>query len=335
MSTTWVRSLESDPLQGLRAAQDVALVYWVERDLLDLDPGPVQRLWDLPEVRSILRKQQADGSWKYPGKTEAFNNYALLETFRNLRFLVSKYGLDRSQPALEAAAEYVLSCQTAEGDLRGILGNQYIPYYHGAILELLIEAGFGDDPRVRKGLDWLLTMRQADGGWIVPVQAVPARDKTERLWRAAPVPPDRSRPFSHLATGMVLRALARHEEYRGRAEVLAAANLLKGRLLRSDAYNDRRAPLYWTKFQYPFWWTDLVSALDSLFRVGFSHLDNDIQRAIQWFQLNQQADGLWPAGYGIGKKAAQARLWVGLAACRVLRRYLEQSPGREVATMQE
>lgn len=54
--------------------------------------------------------------------------------------------------------------KTAAGDLRGIYGSQYSPNYTAAILELLIGAGLGDDPRVRRALEWLLAMRQADGG---------------------------------------------------------------------------------------------------------------------------------------------------------------------------
>jgi hypothetical protein len=42
-------------------------------------------------------------------------------------------------PTIAKAAEYIFSNQMYEGDIRGILGNQYMPYYHGAILELLIK----------------------------------------------------------------------------------------------------------------------------------------------------------------------------------------------------
>ena len=169
-------------------------------------------LWELPEPQRLLRKQQADGSWRYPGGNPAStpgSNYAVLETFRSLAILVEKFGFDRSHLAVRVAAEYLFSCQTAEGDLRGILGNQYMPYYHAAILELLIKAGYAEDARVIRGLEWLLAMRQADGGWIVPVQAVPAKERTRDLWPGRAIPPDRSRPFSHLATGMVLRCSPR------------------------------------------------------------------------------------------------------------------------------
>jgi hypothetical protein len=56
---------------------------------------------------------------------------------------------------------------THEGDIRGMLGNQYAPYYTGAMLSLLIKAGFAHDPRIEKGMRWLLKMRQDDGGWVI------------------------------------------------------------------------------------------------------------------------------------------------------------------------
>ena len=176
-----------------------------------------------------------------------------------------------------------------------------MPYYHGAILELLIKAGYADDPRTEKGLQWLLSMRQEDGGWIIPAQLVPAKQKTSRLWHGPPVPPDRSRPHAHLATGMVLRAFAAHPDYRRRPEVITAGERLKERLFQADKYNDRKAPSYWLKFQFPFWWPSLVTALDSLSWLGFDRHDRTSPAAWTGYAENQSADGLWGTGYGYGQ----------------------------------
>jgi hypothetical protein len=230
------------------------------------------------------------------------------------------YGVHRDHPTLRKAAAYLFSCQTPEGDIRGILGNQYMPYYHGAILELLIKAGYADDPRVGKGLAWLLAMRQDDGGWLVPAQTVPPKQKTGAFWLGDPLPPDRSKPHAHLATGMALRAFAAHPAYRRHPEVIAAGGALKSRLFRPDKYNDRRASSYWLKFQYPFWWTSLLTALDTLSYLGFGREDRDVATGLDWFLSNQAADGLWETGYGSGKGSQQNRCWVGLAVCRVLKR---------------
>jgi len=322
MPGKWSDILTIDPLPALLAWQDPALAYFVRRDLLKEVVSPIESLWEYPETRRLVEKQQADGAWRYPGKSYdpvSNTNYNLLETYRTLRLLVEMYGFQREHPALTKAAEYVFSCQTDEGDIRGIIGNQYMPYYHGAILELLIKAGYADDLRTEKGLDWLLSMRQEDGGWIVPAQLVPARQKTSQLWHGPPVPPDRSQPHAHLATGMVLRAFAAHPDYHRLPEVITAGERLKERLFLADKYNDRKAPSYWLKFQFPFWWPNLVTALDTLSRLGFDHQDKDIARGLGWFAENQSADGLWETGYGSGSRAGGMRRWVGLAVCRVLK----------------
>jgi hypothetical protein len=332
--TGWTQNLPRDPVPALLSAENQALRSFVRRDLLGEDAGPVQDLWTLPSAVKILRKQQENGSWRYPGQSRARypeTNYDLLETFRQLGLLVYKYGFDQRHAAVRRAADYILSCQSAEGDIRGILGSQYMPYYHGVISELLVQAGYEEDSRLDRGLAWLLSMRQDDGGWIVPVQALPARDKTRALWSAPAIPPDRSLPSSHLATGMVLRFFAVHPRGRQLPEVQVAAQLLKSRLFRSDAYGDRKAPFYWTKFQYPFWWTNLLTALDSLSRLGFSSEDPSIQQGLQWFVGHQQGNGLWKTAYEqkerlqMSAKEQEAMLWVGLATCRVFRRFHDTS----------
>jgi len=323
-SKDWSLSLTIDPLPALLEWQDVALEYFVKRDLLDANVESIGSLWHHPEAERLLAKQLNDGSWKYPGKNrgpDTAQNYTLLETYRNLRVLVEMYGFAWTHSGLRSAAEYIFSCQTSEGDIRGIIGNQYMPYYHGAILELLIKAGYADDPRVLLGLDWLLDMRQEDGGWIVPAQAIPSKKRTSEFWLGSPAPPDLSKPHSHLATGMVLRAFAVHPQYRNRSEVITAGEALKSRFFQADKYNDRKAPSYWLKFQFPFWWGNLLTSLDTLARLGFVKEDADIQRGLDWFGANQEEDGLWATGYGSGKKSEANRRWVGLAICRVLKHY--------------
>lgn len=317
----WVDVLAVSPIPALLADDDPAVRFFVQRDLLDEDVGSVEALWQLPGALRLVRKQGMNGAWRYPKRQQpGSGNYDLLETFRNLRLLIDQYGYHRGHEATRSAAEYVFSCQSEEGDIRGVLGNQYMPYYHGVILELLITAGYQDDPRVVEGLEWLLRMRQDDGGWIVPAQAVPVKEKTPAFWQGEPLAPNRSRPFSHLATGMALRAFAVHPEYRSRPEARRAGELLLERFFQADKYNDRRGPEYWTKFQYPFWWPNLLTALDSLSLMGFPMDDLAIQKGLSWFLLHQEPDGLWPTTYGKGRDGEMVRRWVGLAVCRVFRR---------------
>ena len=324
MTENWLQILNKNPLPALLEWGDIALHFFIQRDLLNDTSTQVETLWKFPEPIKLCAKQLEDGSWKYPGKTQSpeyGTNYFLLETYRNLRILVEMYGFHREHPTIKKVADYLFGCQIAEGDIRGIIGNQYMPYYHGAILELLIKAGFKDDPRVLKGLDWLLSVRQNDGGWLVPAQLMPAKKKTAAFWSGDPLPPDRTKPHAHIATGMAIRAFAAHPDYRIRPEVITAGERLKDRFFQSDKYNDRKAASYWLKFQFPFWWGNLLTALDSLAKLGFAKDDEKIAEGLAWFIQNQEEDGLWPTGYGSGKKAESNRHWVGLAICRVLKHY--------------
>jgi len=122
---------------------------------------------------------------------------------------------------------------------------------------------------------------------------------------------------------MALRAFAAHPVYRLLPEVVAAGERLEERIFQADKYNDRKDASYWLKFQFPFWWPNLVTALDTLCRLGFDRRDEQVARGLEWFTANQSEDGLWETGYGSGKGARAMRAWVGLAICRVLKRFTD------------
>jgi hypothetical protein len=189
----------------------------------------------------------------------------------------------------------------------------------GAIMELLIKVGYGDDERILRGFQWLLDMRQTDGGWIIPLQIYKIQE-FYRVYDRPPIPPEKERPFSHMASGMVIRAFAAHEHFRKLPETQAAARLIKERLFKEDAYTSRQAVDYWYKFQFPFWWTSLLTVMDSFVRIGLP-IDEDIRNGLEWFVENQGPQGTWQSNYG-GLKGTNPNLWVTLAVCRVLKFYL-------------
>ncbi len=330
--TQWFDRLEHDPIRGMLSSGNAAISYFVRRDLLGENVEPISIVWELPEVGKLLRKQSPDGSWRHKGKrTVAYppHHYELMETFKRFRLLVERYRLTREHPAAEKAAEYLLSCQTEDGDIRGMIGNQYATYYTGAIMAHLIGAGYAEDPRIERGFRWLLSMRQDDGGWTVPI--LTHRLDRETLHRltseeAEPLEPDRSKPFSHNWTDMVLRAFTAHPGYRGAPEAMVAGELLKSRFFKPDAYSSYRAASYWVRFA--FWWPNLLTSLDSLSRMGFTSEDPDIGAALDWFVEHQEPDGLWNLTYVEGKRAPDSevnrdrKLWLGLAVARVFKRLL-------------
>jgi len=320
--TDWRSNLHYDPLPPLLSSGDSAIALFTSQDLLEQTDVNVKTLWDLPEAKKIVGKQQPDGSWKYPGgntNLRTAENYDQIETFRNLGYLVEMYGFNKSHPVIVKAANFLLGFQTDEGDIRGILGTQYAPYYTAAMLELFIKAGYADDQRIEKAFQWLSNMRQNDGGW-----ALPLRTQNKKLdiiaLNAQTLGPERSRPFSHLITGVVLRAYAAHQTYCYSVVANLAGKLLLSHLFKKDNYPDRSSPDYWLRFTYPFWFTDLISATDSLSKLGFKKEEPEIAEAIQWFIAHQHNSGLWKLKTLKNQMKYHTDLWISLAICRILRR---------------
>ncbi len=317
-----------DAIKPLLGSGNMAIEYFVKRDLLGEDAGDIRAVWELPEVKGILRKQQPDGSFSKGGLKDK-----LVETWRQMRFLVQMYETDRAHTGTERAAEYLFSCQTDEGDIRGFLGNQYAPYYTGSILYLMIKAGYEDDARVAKGIKWLLSMRQEDGGWFAGSPGMIKRTWSEQAvltsgWRENPERDfDFSLPFSAAGTGMAIRALAAHSKWRHSEEAEKAARLLKSKFFKKDNYPYMGTPQHWVRFNFPYWWNDALSALDMISLIGIPKEDEDAAAALEWFLERQQPDGLWKGSYSDihkesgSRKEWDLRLWVSLNILRVFKRY--------------
>jgi hypothetical protein len=321
----WVSTLRVDPMPPLVGSRNPSVAWYARRDLLDQAAGPVKTLWDLPLAERILRKQRVDGSWKYPGQEKApYQDYTLLETFRNLGFLVEQLGFDRRHPAIVRSAAYVFSCQAAEGDFRGIYGQQHATTYAPALMELLIKAGYADDPRIERGFHWLLSIRQSDGGWTIPFLTT-GMSWDEGVRAAEPIQPDRSKPFSHLATGTVLRAFAAHPLWRLSEAAVQAGGLLSDRFFKPDRYPGRNAASFWDRVSFPFWFTDIVSALDSLSLLGFSAREPTIASALQWLRDRQRDDASFGVGLLRAGSGKDTQTWVDLAICRVFKRCFSQA----------
>lgn len=327
----WLGYFKIDPLTVLLESDDPALNYFALRDLSGEDMGSVESLWELPEPRKILREQWEDGSW--PNKSRTKYDYPALNrelapTLKNANILVNQYGFDRRHPAIEKTATYFFSCQTAEGDFRGILGTQYMPYYHGLILENLVKAGYAGDPRVTHGMDWLVARRQTDGGWMIPIQE--RWSENREIFAAPKVPFDPLKPSSHIATGMALPAFALQPDYQHSQTAREAGDLLKARFFQRDPnYTSMGSVDQWTKFKYPFWWPNVLTVLDALMRIGYTYHDEDVNRGLEWFIENQGPEGFWRTGFS--EKGNQVRTlrqkgWIALAVCRVFKMAIGYSP---------
>jgi hypothetical protein len=332
MSNLWSAQFKTSPLPILLSCGNKAIEYFAQRDLLTETVEPIEAVWRSPEVQKIVRKQQPNGSWRPKGQqTQTYPPYhdALVETWKNIRILVEQYQATRQLEAVQKASEFLFSCQTSQGDIRGMLANQYATYYTGAMLSVLIKAGYTNDPRVQKGLDWLLSMRQNDGGWTIPLltRNLPMQTINQLTSHyAEPIEPNRTKPFSHNWTDMALRAFAAHPTRRHSQEAQKAADLLKSTFFQPDVYTSYQDERYWVRFM--FWWPNLLTALDSLSLMGYSKEDVDIKRGLDWFIENQLPNGLWKLDYSPGARqksgVKDGQYWLALKVAMIFRRFYEK-----------
>ena len=304
-------------IKTLLSTGNEAIIAFTKKDLLGEEVN-IEQLWTLPRVKKILKKQQPNGSWTYPNKKAILRsptNYNQYQTYKTVAELVEFYGLNRKHEAVRKAAEYLFSFQTEEGEFRGMYGNQYSPNYSASITEFLIKAGY-NGLRIKKSLNWLLTMRQDDGGWAVPLRT--GNEKLEALTKKRTIEPDKTKPFSHLITGIVLRPFSLMPAYR--TKVKDAGMLLADRVFTRDKYSDRRGVEYWTKFTYPYHWTDILSTIDTLTRLGIKKHPNII-KIRQWFEKRKQENGIYKVSVMAGAKYKDVKYWITLQYSNVLKRF--------------
>jgi prenyltransferase beta subunit len=306
-----------DAIKTLLGTGNKAIITFTKKDLLGEEVN-IEQLWALPRVEKILKKQQPNGSWIYPNKKAILRsptNYNQYQTYKAVAELVEFYGLNKKHEAIRKAAKYLFSFQTKEGEFRGMYGNQYSPNYSASITEFLIKAGY-NGVRTKKSLNWLLKMRQDDGGWAIPLRT--RNEKLEALNKKKTIEPDKTKPFSHLVTGIVLRPFSLMNAYR--EKVKDTGMLLAERVFTRDKYSDRRGIEYWTKFTYPYHWTDILSTIDTLTLLEIKN-HSRIDEIKQWFKKHKQENGTYKVNVMAGAKYKDVRYWITLQYLNVLKRF--------------
>lgn len=314
-------------IEFLLARGNLPILYWLKKDILEV---PVDRehknLQKYAERIRILKRQKPNGGWskkRYEGHPRWEKTYYIVDTLQN-GFWLHTFGCTAKDKAIQKAIKFLFSTQTKEGDFRGAYLNEYSPTYHALILELLCLFGKDDDKRVQKGFRWLIRNKQNDGGWVIPYRTIDKEELKKRYnleaqMKLDPVKPDKTRPFSHLVTGMVLRAFAASPTWRKSKEARKAGELIMKRFFKPDAYEDRVLASFWEEITYPFWATDILSCLDSLSKIGFSPEEEDIKKALTWLQKRQTSQGYWKSG--LKKSSWEKHLWVTLAVLGVIKRF--------------
>ena len=314
-------------VEFLLARGSLPVLYWLKKDVLGVAADRDQKnLGKFGARVRILRSQRTDGSWTRDASAGSSQNEKanlLAETLKNVSWLYD-YGCTRDDIQVKKSIGYLFSSQTREGDFRATSWSEYTPGFHALTLEILCRLGLGKDERVQRGFHWLMLHRQKDGGWAIPCRTISKKEVEKRYLdraksSARPFRPDKSKPFSHFITGLVLRAMTESPAWRGGRECRKSAELVLGRFFKTDRYEDRRSADHWAELSYPFWSTNILSSLDALAKAGFAADDPKIERGLDWLLRQQNGQGFWESR--AANAAFEEHLWLTLAVLRVLKRF--------------
>jgi hypothetical protein len=95
--------------------------------------------------------------------------------------------------------------------------------------------------------------------------------------------------------------------------------MLAARFFEPDAYPDKGRVSDWTEFCFPFWMTDLVSALDAISIIRPGLRTEKTNQARDWLSAHQEPSGLF-TGHLLRDRFHDLQLWFSLAVCRVFAR---------------
>ena len=139
--------------------------YYILREIME-KPGEDAEVSNLKNALAdeILSKQLENGSWN--GKAYDYQN----GTTHQLVKLI-ELGLSAKDVPVKKGAEYLFQYQAENGSfVQGVpqCGVDAGLVLTNAVLLALARTGYGDDPRVAKGYEWLCSWQQEDGSWLSP-----------------------------------------------------------------------------------------------------------------------------------------------------------------------
>jgi hypothetical protein len=314
---------KGDPIPWLLERENPPARYRTLVDLLDrpADDANTQAAREaiptyLP-LAKLLAAQKKDGYW-------VKRDYYLPKYYGTFWVLtvLGDLGLDRSHEQIAKACEFMFTFQRAHGGFcrrRRVAGQGLVwvdepgPCTQARIVRFLIQFGYGDDPRTRAGVGWLLANQREDGWWDC----------------GRPV-----RPGCLRATIDLLRVAALDGEMAAQPAMERGAAIVAD-LLMEPGMGKYHVGLPWATLEYPYFDYGLIPAVEALARLGYRVEHPKVAAAIDYLLSRQLPGGGWPLDrererlpLDVGQ-AGQANKWLTLDALRVIR-LLGGSPGGDM-----
>ncbi len=343
----WQLVLKESPIDWLLEATNPSVRYFTLRDILGRDESDSQvvaakrAIRDSPIVQTILRNQKPEGYWEQP-----MNPYLpkYKASYWQLMIL-GLLGVDRSEPRVEKACEYIFRFQHEEGGfsyeteetaakkydghlkkgrnlppfedwLPSRLHEGQVSCLTGNMVAALNRLGYGDDPRVQRAAQWLVKVQNVDGGWLCPYWKAHIRDRHSCFYGSICALEAFSETRLEDATGEMRQTIERAAEF-----------LLMHRLFKADHHGYAVINRFWLRLGFP-WFAgyNVLRGLDVLTRLGYV-ADERLSDAVEVLLQKRLKDGTWslestPTGRMHTNIEARGKpsKWITLIALRTLKR---------------
>ncbi len=334
MTEQYIKALKADPRPWLLEEDNPSVRYFALTSLMDKAEshpsvkkakGEIMRAGPVP---TILFRQHEGGYW------EAAEDFYVRTKYRGTVWqliVLAELGADGRDPRVRRAVEFLLVWSqdresggfSYRGTGRGGTHTGVIPCLTGSMAWSMARLGYLDDPRVKRGIEWIVNYQRCDDGTEEAPSGWPY-DKFEKCWGSH---------TCHMGVVRTLKALAeipakKRTQAAQSMIALESEHLLVHRLFKRSHTPALIAKPAWLDFGFPLMWnTDALDMFGLLVKLGYR--DTRMEDSADLILSKQDLDGRWPLEttfngrfqVNIEKKGRPSK-WVTLNALRALRGYL-------------
>jgi len=332
----WKSVLKADPVDWLLEKDNPSVRYFTLSQILDKpqDSSKVRaakkEVMVAGVVPKILAKQDAGGYWETP---EKFYTAKYKGTVWQL-IILAEFGADGQDERVKKACEFILenSQDHKSGGFSAWLsvrvgGGRYsgvLPCLTGNMVWSLIRLGFLGDPRVKRGVDWIVKYQRFDDGEAYPPKIWPYEKATSCFGKHS----------CHMGVAKALKALAEipaDQRSEGVVDTLkrGVEYMLKHHIYKRSHNLSKVSKPGWLRFGFPLMYqTDVLEILGMLTSLGCK--DERMQEAVDLVVSKQDEKGMWKLENtfngrfqtSIEQKGDNSK-WVTLNALRALKNFYE------------
>ncbi|HTW76445.1 MAG TPA: hypothetical protein VMG14_01595 [Thermoplasmata archaeon] len=252
-------------------------------------------------VADILRERTTSGRWR-----QDLSLYRPKYVATNWRMIVlSDLGVSRALAPIRRSCEvWMEGFPLANGGYGGNSNGRGHHCLAGNMARSLIRLGYGDDPRTRRTLEWLVASADPKGGW-----SCFERGRNLDSWEG-------------------LSAFAAYPRARWTGEMTACVERAAEFFLERELHRQggRYAP--WFRFHYPVhYYYDLLVGLEILTQLGYGR-DPRLGYAVRWLRSKRRRDGRWNLDAVPPDVGASMRRWFAAHPAQRPIPWALETPGR-------